>query len=1050
MKRAIIIMVLGFSLLQLDAQYGFQNGGEIKCHVIDSNSIQIIVGFDAWGGTGISTDSLFYPNFLKMGVLIGDLANPRSAIKYINFPKQDSISNITVTCPGYSIAGNPLNNNLSNSKTTKGVIRFWFSTIIDINKDSVFNTLIKQYGSDTISIIAFCSRSTLYSDNLGIFSRPGVVLQASIFLKNIKSLKQKSNYCPSFHNYPNLYNNLGYYRFSPSYSDVENDKIEFSHENCISSDASFKTILFKSGYSTLDLLKSYVGTWGNDGFGKPNKKVTPPKGINFDIETGELYFYKFKDESAYVNLCITESRKNETGIWLPISKSSLQYNLSFRNSTNNPPQIQFPDELSVIEGDTLTMDILLSDQDRNDTTQLWYSLTQTGMSVSQKSINSNKAEYKFIWITDSSHTVKPIFTQVFGVMDNQCSDIGLSSKAVKIRVLPRIKYENLSRDTTCNRLVYQVVHPKVPGNPRYQWEVKSKSGYYTKNFQSNGFITEPLPNDTYYITSIIVHDSLGFKPQTDTVILNQKPEIYFLGDTGFCQNTALDFRLDTAHLKDLALIRMTSSSGILKKSQLTGNLSGADSVTKLGFEIRDSRGCIARDSVVVKEFPQESRVWTAIPAGCSTGSQVFLNALWGDFRKRKTEIQNTDAYVVWKDSNVYLDPQKVPQSGFKNGTQVLDLFLSYNDSWQCRQRDTVKWLVEQPVEAVLKDTSICQNSGLLDLDELIVKPNLSQSDYQAIWKLVSSPAGVPSGSVMLSENRMNLGASQEKGRSGTYQFAVSFKKYAGGCTQWDTVKVAVVNEPVLTLSPQTLCRDREEYDLYKSVRVDGKPAVTGRFSWDSYNWDKKAPELGSYGIINGNLVPKDIVAGTWRVRYEGPLSGCMDTGYFTVRVFHSPVADIQMSSPQDLNIHAAELQATHSSYIEDNTKLTWLWDAGDTTSKSDTSSAFVFKYRYPKIVGDYPLELRVMSNMGCRDTARIMIAVTDNAGLSQVGLEAVYRINSQGEVLILNSAWELVDMRWFDLKGSEIGSPVAGVNVYRVVLKRGVEMLYDSGKWVKE
>jgi len=112
---------------------------------------------------------------------------------------------------------------------------------------------------------------------------------------------------------------------------------------------------------------------------------------------------------------------------------------------------------------------------------------------------------------------------------------------------------------------------------------------------------------------------------------------------------------------------------------------------------------------------------------------------------------------------------------------------------------------------------------------------------------------------------------------------VSFKKYAGGCTQWDTVQVAVVNEPVLTLLPQTLCRDREEYDLYKSVRVDGKPAVTGRFRWDSYNWDKKAPELGSYGIINGNLVPKDIVAGTWRVRYEGPLAGCRETGYLTVR-----------------------------------------------------------------------------------------------------------------------------------------------------------------------
>jgi hypothetical protein len=52
--------------------------------------------------------------------------------------------------------------------------------------------------------------------------------------------------------------------------------------------------------------------------------------------------------------------------------------------------------------------------------------------------------------------------------------------------------------------------------------------------------------------------------------------------------------------------------------------------------------------------------------------------------------------------------------------------------------------------------------------------------------------------------------------------------------------------------------------------------------------------------------------------------------------------------------------------------------------------------------------------------------------------------------MILNSAWQLLDMRWYDLKGSEIGSPVAGVNVYRLVFKRGAEIRQDSGKWVKE
>jgi hypothetical protein len=1046
MKKLILIILLTFTWNSLKSQ-SFIDGGYMSHDVIDSNTIKIYVEW--YQNYANAKMNEIDSQFVHLSFCVGDINNPKSKVVTFRRKIKGNFLNNTQLNTGYTPKLTPEDS--TSQRVFKLESKMVYIDTIELSSNP-FDSLISRYGKDKLTFIASYDILGLAPPNNVIKTKFSLYTTTELnhvikYFNNQNTSAQPQTSAANFVNINTVNANL-------NFIDLDNDRLKFTLDDFYDFDAKSSTLsknTYRFSYSRLIPLKTFNGTYGKDEF-VTNLRPTlkPPYGFNLDSTSGSIYFYKSIKDLAYISFKIEEWRLNSFQQWVRIATHNHQNRWSF-NDDVIPPSITFNrSEYTIIEGDTLNVSIVI--QGNNSALDVDYSsnLEHPSMKLQLIKSTSNKIDLNFRWITDSSCVKKEHYYAYINAWDDDGEISQMSSKAVKIRVLPRIKYENLSRDTTCNRLVYQVVHPKVPGNPRYQWEVKSKSGYYSKNFQSNGFITEPLPNDTYYITSIIVHDSLGFKPQTDTVILNQKPEIYFLGDTGFCQNTALDFRLDTAHLKDLALIRMTSSSGMLKKSQLTGNLSEADSVTKLWFEISDSRGCIARDSVVVKEFPQESRVWTAIPAGCSTGSQVFLNALWGDFRERKTEIRNTDAWVVWKDSNVYLDPQKVPQSGFKNGIKILDLFLSYNDSWQCRQQDTVKWLVEQPVEAVLKDTSICQNTGILDLDALIVKPNLSQSDYQAIWKLVSSPAGVPSGSVMMSENRMNLGASQEKGRAGTYQFAVSFKKYAGGCTQWDTVQVTVINEPVLTLSPQTLCRDREEYDLYKSVRVDGKPAATGRFAWDSYNWDKKAPELGSYGIINGNLVPKDIVAGNWRVRYEGPLAGCMDTGYFTVRVFHSPVADIQMSSPQDLNIHAAELQATHSSYIDDNTKLTWLWDAGDTTSKTDTSSAFVFKYRYPKIVGDYPLELRVMSNMGCRDTARMMIAVTDNAGVSQVDLDAVYRINSQGEVMILNSAWELVDMRWYDLKGSEIGSPLAGVNVYRVVLKRGAEMRQDSGKWVKE
>jgi hypothetical protein len=66
------------------------------------------------------------------------------------------------------------------------------------------------------------------------------------------------------------------------------------------------------------------------------------------------------------------------------------------------------------------------------------------------------------------------------------------------------------------------------------------------------------------------------------------------------------------------------------------------------------------------------------------------------------------------------------------------------------------------------------------------------------------------------------------------------------------------------------------------------------------------------------------------------------------------------------------------------------------------------------------------------------------------GLELIYRINSQGEVIFLNDAWELLELRWYDLKGAEIKTPSTGINIYRVQFRRGMEIRQASGKWVRE
>lgn len=1051
------ILVLCFFLKIFSCwTYNLPTTGIVKSTVLDKNKIWVQVYVDCTNINAGLKDTLMNLLDVDFGVFIGDNANPKSPSLKLQGFHQDSLSNIYRMCDGYQNKDNPYHTSSSNGKYNSHLIRYYFSDTIDLVNNKSLDSLIQQYGSDVITFFVSLSRinySASYNNILS--SNNGIIISSSVYLNNLNRCKYQKNSGAHVNQNIAYSKYQGLTQYNPQIKDNELDKISVKFQQMYGGFSSINALTYNSGYTFDQPLKTYVGTWGKDGFGKANNNTSPPRGVNLDTLSGNLSFYNFEYHSSLFELGIFESRLDTSGIWVYISRTGYVIPLHVGLLYNSSPVINCNDEYSVIEGDTVSFDFTLTDDDKSDSVSLYFQTKYKNVWVKPVFNGSKLTHYHFSWLTDSTHTNKAYHIFAFEAFDQYCKDLGVSSKAVKIHVLPRVEYENISRDTICNRLFLEVKHDPVPGRVIYEWDIKSQSGNYQWKLNANTpygnrFLTQSLPNDTYYITSLIRHDSLGFRPQTDTVILNAKPEVFFVGDTSFCKNTSLAFKLDTLNLTNLSKISMLSSSGSLKKSGLTAELSGADSLVHLWFEVTDSVGCTAKDSIWVFERPQEERVWAAIPTGCYTGSLVYLNPLWSDFEKRKTTINNTDNWVVWKDSNVYLDPQKVPLADFIDGIQTKSLFLSYNDSWNCRQHDTVEWLVAQPVEVQLLDTVVCQNQSIIDLNDLVQKPNLDGSGYQPTWSLAQWPSTVNQNGVWANTHSLYMGSQTDKTREGIYKFAVSFKKYAGGCVQSDTVQIQVINEPQLQFaSTTTLCRYTKELNLLKSVWVNGQPASTGRFSWDSYNWNKTASEIGYYSIINGTTAPADLAAGNWRVRYEGPTNGCMDTGFFTLRVFHSPVAKIDLSTNPNLNIHAAQMTATHSSFIDDNSALTWLWDAGDTTTTSDTSSKAVFQYTYPKIVGNYPLTLIVNSEKGCKDTTGTNIELTDNAGLNKLRSSDVYQLQSNGEVKITSPEWQLESIRWYDLKGAEIRKPKEGINIYQIVLKRGKERFVDSGKWVK-
>lgn len=1052
MKKTLLILFIIFTTFgTLTANYR-PYGGQISSSLLDTNRVKIRVIWDLFCNS--SSSGLDTIRNIEYAFFIGNMDNRKSPIvKFSNaLFKKDSITNLDPICKGYSNTCMP--GGVANGNTPySGNYRYYLSAIINLKTHTLIHSFIKKYGSDQITFIGSSDVSLSILVN-NIKSPYGYTISTTLYYNSLRALNRMSNDAPMVRNHIPRDNSAGEFRYFPDAMDAENDRLTFKLQQPYQSGSSFAAYSLNNQYSVSVPIKTFTGVGTTDGFAKANRNIFPPRGFNFDTLTGEMYFYK-NDASDGALFCytITETQKNAHGKWVVIGQHSYYSNGRFSNSSsrgsfNYNPYVRIGKEFSVVAGETIEIEFSIGDPDTG--TYLEALLKTEYKNTWLYSTPGKPNTYIFKWKTDSSHANKPFHIFNLLVMDNYCSKTeprGTTAAPILVRVKPAIPYENKSRDTTCNRIFTEVNFlKKFSGNAFIQWQVTSKSGKTTLAFLTSKNLSEQLPNDEYYVTPYITHDSLGFVPKTDTVILNNEPKLRLSGDSLFCAKSDIQFNTSTQNMKSLVGFSYKLKNGNISYKAPQGIITTSDTSFKWFFTVTDSIGCFATDSSTYKQIPKEYFKLNPIPTGCNILNSIDIKTSWTDYPSRKYRIKNSATWLDTNNGKLLLDPQKVASTAFNNGKAELSISVQYLDTWGCLQSDSVIWNVIQPVKSESFDTSICQNTGFVSLNSLIKTP-FNPLNHQPIWKVFEAPNGVNLSELISSDQRFYLGNQSDQNRNGNYRFKLDFNDYLKGCYLSDTLEIKIINEPRLDFNTPLMCHGQSEFDLLAQVYVENNPATDGWFYWDSYNWNKKAPELEKYPIKNNRYAPADIATGNWRVRYVGPQKGCQDTGYFTLRVEESPKAIMQITSPTTLNIHAAQLIAINYSYVAGNDKISWLWDAGDPSSTSDTSSKNTFIYNYPKTPGEYTLSLIATTNQGCKDTASKTITLTDFSSVNHLESYGV-KITSEGEFIIENSDWNLISVRWYSISGAEIKVPSKGISLYRIELQKGDKTAFATGKFV--
>ncbi|MEA3496018.1 MAG: PKD domain-containing protein, partial [Bacteroidota bacterium] len=274
---------------------------------------------------------------------------------------------------------------------------------------------------------------------------------------------------------------------------------------------------------------SYTGQYDYDKpiffWGFPNKNLPLPRGIHLDPLTADLSFRPMKIEQTVMVIKVSEFRNG-----IKIGEVLRDIQLIVINCPNNHlPKLNSASTLNVTEGDTVNYTFTTSDIDVNDTVQLWWdsSITNANWQIDTSNIKRPKGILKFY--PDSTNLGLNIFT--VSARDNACPVYGLTSRAYKICVKPKVEAEINVTNLGCGKYKFNTI-PNHYKFLNYKWDIFDEVSN-SKNPLTHVF------SPGIYPFSLTVSDGKDTSIYYDTLITDTFLWAYLPKDTNICPGDSM-------------------------------------------------------------------------------------------------------------------------------------------------------------------------------------------------------------------------------------------------------------------------------------------------------------------------------------------------------------------------------------------------------------------------------------------------------------------------------------------------------------------------------
>jgi hypothetical protein len=625
--------------------------------------------------------------------------------------------------------------------------------------------------------------------------------------------------------------------------------------------------------------------------GFPNATLSPPSGIHFDEQRGNLTFRPtVKDEGASILVEATEWRKIN-GTMTAIGKvqreiTALNYMAS--SNRNNLPIQPAINEFVSCPGDSSVAIIDFTDKDSANSfvvnvekTISWASAQILGDSTSKKIM------VRFLADSIPAQGIPNAFT--VEVYDNACPLRGRSVKTYGI-VGGGSNFTDSSyiiKNAACMHAYFSVGN-RLPGsNFEYTWLItsnKKKQGGTTDNFDftaaDTGWVKAKL-----WVTS---KTHCNYYTYTDSIYIS--PTDAFGVDAGqdtlVCNGAAVTLKatpvFGTAPIKYLWTGGDTTASTTVNPKQ---------GFTKYFVTLTDGKGCVATDWALVTNY-QPKIVLTADTIICKNDTTTVTAAIFNSIEFKKS---------TWAGKPAGIDT-------FREKLAAPQLYTYTVTDGPCQFSQSIQVNISIPVIKYTHDTTACIGDTMV----LTAAASGGLAPYTINWL----PYGKAGQSVYITTANAAAG----------YTYFSTDAIDAVGCTASQTGSVLLNTKPIVTFSPfAKVCISSPQINLDPFATPAGGV------------WSGK-------GIVGTDLYPSVLGRGThpFSYKFTDTANGCVGAGTTEITVFAPP--SIEFFADSTTIVKGTNLHFTNYSSADSAFNSKWVFGLPETPANTvkTTNANFVF------------------------------------------------------------------------------------------------------------